>query len=291
MSAKKTCVFCGVVLHGKGTDRCCKTDEHINPKWLVEHLGMGEMPVTGIRWAVPSGTIIEHQRHGSRTFVSGRVCAGCNNGWMSDLETEAKPILIRLIADPSELSSLSEHERHTVARWTLKTAAVLNQASFGNAANPLDRPIPAEHRRLVMRGVIPNEIIVVGAGCPSDRVSEFVQNASWASPNYTVPLRNEDRERSYKIGMSFRSLLLAVAYYPNAEYYYGITADRFAVLWSGTRGIVLTDEGVGDVPIVTHSPILEGFLGNIFVVSKTWWTITQNAATTRLIVVPGTSPR
>ncbi len=293
MSAKKTCVFCGEALQGKGkgTERSRKTDEHITPKWLIEHLAMGEMPITGMRWDVPSRTVIEQHRHGFRSFVSGRVCAGCNNGWMSDLETEAKPILIRLIADPRVLPSLSEAERHTVARWTLKTAVVLNQASFGDAANPLDRPIPVEHRKLLASGIISDELIVVGAGCPSGRVSEFLQSASWASPKNTFPLRKEDRECSYKVGMSFNSLLLAVAYYPNNDYYYGITADRFAVLWEGTRGIVRTDAGVGEVPIASNSPILEGFLGNIFVVSKAWWTITQNAVTTRLIVVPGRSRR
>lgn len=290
MSAKKTCVFCGVALRGKGTDRTCKSDEHINPTWLIEHLGIGDLPVTGMRWDVPSRTVIEQHSHGGRSFVSGRVCTGCNNGWMSTLETEAKPILIRLIADPRLLPGLSVEERHTVARWTLKTAVALNQASFGNEANPLDRPIPVEHRKALVSGKLSDDVIVVGACCPSDRVSEFVQSATWATPKNTVPLRTEDRVRSYKIGMSFRSLLLAVAYYPNSEYYYGITADRFAVLWTGTRGIVRTDEGIGEIPIAANSPILEGFLGNIFVVSKTWWTITQNAATTRLIVVPGRLP-
>jgi hypothetical protein len=102
MSATKTCLFCGRVLPPKRIKNG-KSDEHIIPQWLMDHLGLCTMPVTGMRWDVPSRQVLEHKQHGVRRFVSGGVCAGCNGGWMSQLETEAKPILIRLIADPHEL--------------------------------------------------------------------------------------------------------------------------------------------------------------------------------------------
>jgi hypothetical protein len=141
---------------------------------------------------------------------------------MSHLEGEAKPILIRLIDDPRELPKLSQQELHTVARWTFKTTAVVNQTFFANPANPLDRPVPSEHTRVLMESAIPNEVAVFAGAYPSDTLSQFIQNASWAVPKHSVPLQVQERQRSYKIGMSFRSLCLGAAYYPNADYCYGL---------------------------------------------------------------------
>jgi hypothetical protein len=286
-NSQKACLFCGHIMHPSRSKGRGKSEEHIIPQWLMDHLGIRDMPITSLRHDVPSGTITNKRWHPVGNFVAGKVCADCNNGWMSDLEVQAKPILIRLIADPHQLSYLPEHERHTVARWTLKTAGVLNRASTsGNSTDPFARPVHDEHLRKVQSGSIPGDVIVVGSGCPSNTISDALQNASWAVPNNCVPLLPSDRERSYKIGLSFRSLLLAVAYYPNPEYHYGITEGSYAVLWDGTERIIRTNDGVGEVPILADSPILEGFLGNIFVVSKTWWTIRENTVATRFVVVP-----
>jgi hypothetical protein len=263
-----------------------KADEHIIPQWLIEHLGIKDMPVTGMRWDVPSRQVLEHRQHGVRKFVSGGVCAKCNSGWMSQLESEAKPILIRLIADPHELSSILEHERHVVAQWTLKTAAALNTASFGNPANPLDRPIPREHLKPLKSGLLPDEVAVFGSGCPSQPIADFMQNASWAVPEHSIPLRKEDQERSYKIGMSFRSLLLGVAYYPNPEYRYGLPQRTHMLLWCSGREVSRPMNDMGEVPVVANSPILEGFLGNVFVVSEARRRLMDSDANTRFVISP-----
>jgi hypothetical protein len=73
--------------------------------------------------------------------------------------------------------------------------------------------------RLLMSGIgilavvalIAQALALFAGGCPSDRVSEFIQNASWAVPKYSVPLEGRDRQRSYKIGVSFHSLCLGAA--------------------------------------------------------------------------------
>jgi hypothetical protein len=252
----------------------------------MDYLGLRTMPVTGMRWDVPSRQVIEHKQHAVRKFVSGGVCAGCNGGWMSQLENEAKPLLTRLIADPHGLPKLSEQERYVMARWTLKTAAALNAASFGNPANPLDRPVPREHLKPLSLGSFPDEVVVFAGGCPSDRIADFVQNASWAVPKYSVPLVKQEQDRSYKIGMSFRSLLLGVAYYPNREYVYGIPQRTHLVLWCHGREVVRPFDDMEEAPIVSNCQILEGFLANVFIVSKARWSLTENYESTRLIVRP-----
>jgi hypothetical protein len=52
-----------------------------------------------------------------------RLCAGCNNGWMSRLEERTKPILVRLLENEPVLLDLDAQAE--VARWAIKTAMVV----------------------------------------------------------------------------------------------------------------------------------------------------------------------
>jgi hypothetical protein len=205
---------------------------------------------------------------------------------MSHLEGVAKPTLIRLIDNPYELSKLSPEERFVVARWTLKTVIALNGASFGNPDNPLDRPVPSEHARVLMEGGVPDGAVVFAGGCPSDRVSEFIQNASWGVPNFSAPLEDKDRQSSYKIGVSFRSLCLGAAYYPNTDYCYGIPRRTHVLLHCRGRDIVQANDDLVEVPVVANAPILERFLANVFLVSKARRDMIENETTTKFIVTP-----
>lgn len=87
--------------------------------------------------------IIDMRQHVMGAFVAGSVCYDCNHGWMSTLENEVKGILTRLVDDPIQLQALTDLERFTPARWTLKTAAVLNRCStYGNSNDEIGRPLP-----------------------------------------------------------------------------------------------------------------------------------------------------
>lgn len=96
----RACIFCG----GKPL-----TKEHIFADWLQKHL-----PKTGLlnhdQWhkvySAPYETNEEFIKRSGEPH-SGRikcVCADCNNGWMSSLQVDAKPILLPLIgAEPIQL--------------------------------------------------------------------------------------------------------------------------------------------------------------------------------------------
>jgi hypothetical protein len=60
------------------------------------------------------------------------VCAPCNNGWMSDLQSQAKPLLLPFIAGRS--GTLSIRQQHMIAAWTIMTFIVLEYigGSFRN---------------------------------------------------------------------------------------------------------------------------------------------------------------
>jgi len=204
---------------------------------------------------------------------------------MAELEGAAKPLLIRLIADPHQLTALTQDERNIVARWTFKTVAALNRAStYGDPTNEHARPVPDHHLQLVASGHLPEDVIAVGGGYASQRPLDWLQYAMWSAPQ-GVPLKEEDRQRSYKIGLALRDLVLAVAFYPSREYRYAGVKTHHIPLWEGKRGIVLVLDELFDTSAPkSTSPQLELFLRNLFVVSETWLTIVANTATTQLIV-------
>lgn len=55
-----------------------------------------------------------------------RVCGHCNNGWMSRLESRAKPVIEALIDD--RLDALNLKSMESIAAWAVKTAMVLESA-------------------------------------------------------------------------------------------------------------------------------------------------------------------
>ncbi|HEY4277717.1 MAG TPA: hypothetical protein VGM91_05830 [Conexibacter sp.] len=100
--------------------------EHIIPVWMVRYQQSpdGE-PGRLERWSVQRGRRDERSayptRGGSQKVRS--VCSDCNNGWMSDLETQVQPLLEPLLR--KNAIRLSEAEQTVVATWAVKTALVL----------------------------------------------------------------------------------------------------------------------------------------------------------------------
>ena len=118
------------------------TKEHIFPNWLRNY--------------IPRNT--QHTRHvtsyvGQRSLSAGKVnrpgnihsqrlrvvCASCNNGWMSELQSRAKPHLIPLI--DGSWSKLDDTACKTLAAWTAMFCTVWEQA------DPRSAEIPVEHRK------------------------------------------------------------------------------------------------------------------------------------------------
>ena len=64
-----------------------------------------------------------------RTLTVKHVCRDCNNGWMSELEGCAKPILTPLIFGAA--SVLDGQDQITVACWAFKTAVVFEATRIG----------------------------------------------------------------------------------------------------------------------------------------------------------------
>jgi hypothetical protein len=115
------CIFCG----SAGP----LTREHVFPRWLRELFpDLGEADY--LRRLVTFTTDQSHQRPGRPFDVVVRdVCADCNNGWMSALEAQAKPVLTPMLRD--EPKTLTVIEQHLVATWATKTMLTMQGANIG----------------------------------------------------------------------------------------------------------------------------------------------------------------
>jgi hypothetical protein len=127
----RSCIFCG----GRPVTR-----EHILPMWIADLFRDGEGAFVGSVQITHEGQAAPPRRHESRTDILSPirlVCACCNNGWMSDLEESARPLLEPMINDHSAVH-LSEDEQGVIARWAAKTAILL-----GNVAKPPYQALPS----------------------------------------------------------------------------------------------------------------------------------------------------
>jgi hypothetical protein len=135
------CIFCST--------NPVSSKEDVWPKWIQRRLP----PVPEGTSAVKHGqTIIDlaDRPHGLRPrprelVRSGRkeskkvrvICAMCNNGWMSDLEESAIPIVTELVESNHVI--LDVRQQATLALWAAKTALMMERTSRSTVTSPDDQ--------------------------------------------------------------------------------------------------------------------------------------------------------
>ncbi len=146
MDMRKACICCDG--HGR------KSKEHVWPVWMHEHLpllGDGEnvSEVNTFRWKEQTGSK-KSTRQGHLTTKKLRVvCPSCNSGWMSELESASKPILLKLLA--GQAVDLFAEQQDTLARW------ITMKAIIGEYAENNTHMTPREDRFLLrLEDRIPN---------------------------------------------------------------------------------------------------------------------------------------
>jgi hypothetical protein len=284
MAAKnKSCLMCGNDLEPRGTPKTGSTNEDIVPVWMQKYLDIAGNPVTPLLVRSSDGAPLDVRRHVIGSFLAGGVCELCNGGWMSELENAAKPVLTALI-DRSRDFDLSDDERLILARWTLKTAAVLNRSSiYGNRSYEDSRMVPDVHIRILAAGMMPSDVMVAATiyTAASAQKFNFLQNAYWGAPQNSAPLLLEHRNASYKIGLRFGPLILIAAYYPSSDYAYGINSKAFFPIWSKRR-IAPVDHLWDDTGLKSMSPEIEAPMRNVSVISLAWLSIVDSMVMARV---------
>src|SRR5690349_7249775 len=125
---KKTCIFCA---------RRADSDEDVIPKWITRLLRKHE----GERVTMKT-TRFGHEPHDQLTGETiqkvGNVCSNCNNGWMSRLEEDVKPILMPMMLGNPVTLTATQQERITT--WMTKTAMMYESMATGEVLyDGLDR--------------------------------------------------------------------------------------------------------------------------------------------------------
>jgi hypothetical protein len=192
-----------------------RSKEHVLPGWLQNHLGIAAYRAP----LYTAGGRIERQHQTADAYREGRVCTACNTGWMSNVETAARPILVDLVDGRRAIGSLSESERDVVSRWHVKTALMLASSAL---EGPARRP---RFYADVRAGRVPARMVVVGHQRPP--VERFalpmevgwLVNPGWVSP---PPYTAADESRfkklvpvSFKVTLWMRHVTLTAAYWPD----------------------------------------------------------------------------
>lgn len=142
------CVFCG---------RSGVTKQHLWPDWLksvIPREGQDHSQfLTKIDMSMPGTAVIRPDIQFKRGPFGARkirnVCAGCNSGWMSKLESAAKPILTNLIL--GKRLTLDQSDQLALSAWTAMTSIVAEYTDVPTQS------IPTEHRQHLMEQGIPPE--------------------------------------------------------------------------------------------------------------------------------------
>jgi len=197
------CIFCG--------SRAPRAKEHVFPTWLLQDLNVDREPID-LSHHSPTGELLSRRRHDLDSFQFGKVCADCNHGWMSRLETEARRIF----------GSLWRHRRRVpcidawaLSLWTLKTSCVLN------AAANYRRIIPSAHARLVRGLQLPLSLYVDVA---YRRIpwqlswSQSQQIVAKVAPEHLESVMENLRRECYSVTLGFGHLLLRAVYVPVPGY-------------------------------------------------------------------------
>lgn len=120
----RVCVFCA-------TSGRPLTREHIYPDWLSTRFKKGLVATNEVK----SDTASRLWEKAIFQDTVNVVCAECNNGWMSAIESDTKDVLADLIFSVKALS-LDEATQQRIALWVQKTVLILNKATGGDFKIP-----------------------------------------------------------------------------------------------------------------------------------------------------------
>jgi hypothetical protein len=80
-------------------------------QWLIDDLGVRDEDLFQGIAQTEDGAFLKQRTRVAQSFVEGRVCKQCNNGWMSDLEKQVRRFLTDLMTGQRTLHALGAEER------------------------------------------------------------------------------------------------------------------------------------------------------------------------------------
>ena len=115
----RICLFC---------DQPAGNAEHIIAEWLSTSMDRRHQGISAVTRS-QNNIIKERPPTRFKSLTLKKVCQGCNNGWMSDLESDFKKrfehlVVPRSFDDGLAVNTLMQDHRETLIRWLLKSAVV-----------------------------------------------------------------------------------------------------------------------------------------------------------------------
>lgn len=220
---KKTCAFCDKAISKNTASR-----EDTVPKWLQAELEIATDSVEPTLTS-PTGELLAQRIHPVDQLLTGGICRTCNNGWMSELETEAQPIIRSLINSDRALDSLKRSERQVLGRWAVKTAYVLDLGG-------LEPRVPVEHVRALYENAphLPEQAHVFARLHPKTRPWYYFSGAWWKHAELTANARETVQKHSYKIALQFGDLIVVVAFWPLRNWGFRTDRRELYLVWPPT---------------------------------------------------------
>jgi len=155
--AVRACLFCGSTP---------LSTEHGMPLWTGKVIP-GSGPWIHRHVEYQGGRPIREWRKNVPDLKCRVLCEACNNGWMSQLERDVKPILTPLIEGQS--TRLGPHHLEFLSYWALKTSLMLDRCSEASRQNIPDSEFSDLYSR---RSVLPWTYVWLGK-CDRARGSWF----------------------------------------------------------------------------------------------------------------------
>lgn len=205
----KRCIFCDSIL----TNRT-RSKEHVIPKWILENLEPGfTYDHTGKWTTFPNKPehIISVRNYSMLSSLLGGVCKSCNEGWMSTLEMEFKPIFIALYDEQGPLI-ITQSQGSIFARWAYKTAITTNYSVNYKKIIPID-----QIHSFYSENDLPQNLKVDVAFCKEVGIHYLIGGNRLAIIPESYDRKKEFLDRSYVVTFQFDHLLIRLSWSPDAQ--------------------------------------------------------------------------
>ncbi len=207
---KRKCIFCG-------SPRSL-TREHVIPSWLQAYVGGGETAeFTGVRSSY-FGQPLDERRASGNAITLKKVCGTCNNGWMSQLETQFSEILPRLETDINP-KRFNKADRAVVSSWILKTGIVAHLSSNYRQILPDDFATRISNGRTIPGGTK----VFGGITANTDQIFWVQSNLSSITIRKSDLDKLDSRKHTFVFALQIKSIFIGFAWHGMDRRRYKIT--------------------------------------------------------------------
>jgi len=205
----KRCIFCDSIL-----TKSTRSKEHVIPKWILENLEPGYIYDHTGKWTTfPNKPehVLSVRNYSLLSSLLGGVCKSCNEGWMSTLETEFKPIFVALYDEQSPLI-ITRNQGTVIARWAYKTAITANYSANYKKIIPLD-----QIHSFYLNHDLPQNLVVDVAFCKEVGIHHLIGGNRLAIIPNSYENKSEFLDHCFVVTFQFDHLLIRLSWTPDAK--------------------------------------------------------------------------